>query len=181
MARFPYVDGPARRAAHTACLAVFDRWRQEHPGSSRCGSRCPTGSSGVGRRAVRRRARPLLLVMGGIVSVKEQWAPMLLQAERLGMAMAVAELPGIGENTLPYTEDSWRMLPALLDALADRADTGHTYAVANSFSGHLALRCAVEDERLRGIVTTGAPVSDFFTDAQWQRGLPGSPWTPSPT
>src|SRR6185369_11819876 len=77
-----------------------------------------------------------------------------------------------GENTLTYGPDSSRMLSALLDAVADRADVTHTYPIAMSFSGHLALRCAMTDARIRGIVTVGAPTSRFFTDAGWQRGLP---------
>ncbi|MEV6166541.1 alpha/beta hydrolase [Streptomyces sp. NPDC052052] len=173
MARFPFVDGPARRDADRARLAVFERWRQQqadieavHVTSD--GGEFRAWASGLDTAAKKK----LLVVMGGIVSTKEQWAPILLKAELLGMAMVVTELPGVGENTLPYDADSWRMLPALLDTVADRADVTRTYAVANSFSGHLALRTAVRDERLRGIVTTGAPVSDFFTNAEWQRQLP---------
>jgi pimeloyl-ACP methyl ester carboxylesterase len=173
MARFPFIDGVTRQAAYDNCLRVFDRWRQEHPaiepvdvelaeGRFRCWA---AGLSATD-------PKPLVLVMGGIVSLKEQWAPILLQAEALGMAMLVAELPGVGENTLPYDAGSWRMLSAVLDAVAKRADVTRTYAVANSFSGHLALRCACEDPRIRGIVTTGAPVTEFFTDAAWQRQLP---------
>jgi len=44
--------------------------------------------------------------------------------------------------------------------------------MAASFSGHLALRCALSDSRIRGVVTIGAPVSAFFTDQEWQRQLP---------
>ncbi|ATL26214.1 alpha/beta fold hydrolase [Streptomyces formicae] len=173
MARFPFVDGPARQDAEAARLAVFERWRQsqkdvEPVHVALAGGEFTAWASGLDTAA----SKPLLVVMGGIVSTKEQWAPILLQAELLGMAMVVTELPGVGGNTLPYDVDGWRMLPALLDAVADRADVSRTYAVANSFSGHLALRAATRDERLRGIVTTGAPVSDFFTDAAWQGQLP---------
>jgi pimeloyl-ACP methyl ester carboxylesterase len=116
--------------------------------------------------------KPLVVVIGGIVTIKEQWAPMLTNLKRLGMAAIVTELPGAGENTLTYGPDSSRMLSALLDAVADRADVAHTYPIAMSFSGHLALRCATTDPRIRGIVTVGAPTSRFFTDADWQRALP---------
>jgi pimeloyl-ACP methyl ester carboxylesterase len=110
--------------------------------------------------------------MGGIVSVKEQWAAVLPALGRWGLAVVVTELPGVGENGLPYRADSWRMLSDLLDALADRADVGHTYALALSFSGHLALRCAATDPRIRGVVTTNVPVHEFFTDAEWQQCVP---------
>jgi hypothetical protein len=110
--------------------------------------------------------------MGGIVTVKEQWAPVLAGIRRLGMAGLVTEMPGTGENTLRYGPQSWRMLSGLLDAANDQADVSQTYAIALSFSGHMALRCAVDDPRIRCIVTMGAPIAGFFTDTTWQRQLP---------
>jgi esterase FrsA len=173
IARFPYVDGPARRQALESCIASFEAWRRDHPAIERLDVVLPsgrvrcwtTGLNGVARR-------PLLLAIGGIVSIKEQWAPTLLQISRLGLAGVVAEMPGVGENTIAYGPDSWRMIGGILDAVADRADVTQTYAMALSFSGHLALRAAVGDSRIRGIVTAGAPVRDFFTDTAWQRQVP---------
>jgi pimeloyl-ACP methyl ester carboxylesterase len=81
-------------------------------------------------------------------------------------------MPGVGESRLRYGADSWRLLSGVLDALRDRADVTRTYALALSFGGHLALRCAIGDERLRGVVTAGAPVGAFFTDPLWQRRVP---------
>lgn len=179
MARFPFIDGPDRAAAHAACLDAFDRWRSALPagpnrpaieridvdqpgGRVRCWT---VGLSPGGRR-------PLLLVMGGIVTIKEQWAPILLQAWRLGMAGVVTEMPGVGEHGAQYTPESWRMLPAVLDKVRDRCDVSSTVAVALSFSGHMALRCAADDPRIGGIITSGAPVSAFFTDKEWRTGVP---------
>lgn len=110
--------------------------------------------------------------MGGIISVKEQWAPTLRLANRLGLAAVVSEMPGVGENTMRYDTDSWRMITAILDAVADRADAANTTALALSFSGHLALRCALSDRRIRGVITAGAPVGAFFTDGEWLRHVP---------
>ena len=64
------------------------------------------------------------------------------------------------------------MLSWLLDAVADRAEVSRTYALALSFSGHLALGCAAEDSRIRGVVTAGAPVSAFFQDREWHPAVP---------
>jgi esterase FrsA len=166
MARFPYVDGAARQRSLERCVDAFNRWRSGHPGISRVDVdfmdgriRCWTSGLSTTDR------RPVLLIMGGIVTIKEQWAPLLASARRLGMAIVVTELPGVGENTVRYDAKSWRMLSAVLDAIAGRADVTHTYAVALSFSGHLALRCAMEDTRIKGVITSGAPISDFFTGA----------------
>ncbi|MGW9117028.1 alpha/beta hydrolase [Streptomyces sp. NPDC055663] len=171
LARFPYVNGEARRTALDRCVTAFDRWRQSAPveitpftaqlpeGEVRC------WTTGLDSET----PRPLLVFLGGIVSIKEQWAPLLVQIAGLGMAGLVTELPGVGENTLPYDADSWTMLPQLLDAVGAPEET---YAVALSFSGHLALRASLDDSRIKGIVGAGAPIRRFFTDAAWQRQVP---------
>jgi esterase FrsA len=172
LARFPYPGDQARAQAQDRCVAAFERWRGG-TGIERLEIDLPEGrlvclATGLSAD----RPRPVLLLMGGIVSVKEQNAAALADLDRLGLAGIVTEMPGVGENTLPYSAGSWRMLSQLLDAVADRADVSRTYAIAMSFSGHLALRCAVTDDRIRAVVTVGAPVSRFFTDAGWQRQLP---------
>ncbi|WP_210592340.1 alpha/beta hydrolase [Streptomyces sp. GESEQ-35] len=173
-ARFPYVDGTPRARAQQACSETFAQWsgaqetvieRVDVTLPDGDGTRLPFVALAAGLSADV--PRPLLVVTGGIVSVKEQWAPALLLAEQLGLAMVATEMPGVGENRLGYGKDSWRMLSALLDTLADRADVDRTYASAMSFSGHMALRGALHDPRIRGVVTAGAPVSGFFTDRSW--------------
>ena len=119
LARFPVVDGPARQAAYRKCRSVFDRWRAGQPDIQRV-TASPAGREVVAWAGGLSAAepKPVLMVAGGIVSLKEQWAPVTLQAAALGMAIVVTELPGVGENTLPYDREGWRMLPALLDAVA---------------------------------------------------------------
>lgn len=171
LARFPYVDGPARAEALARCVASFDRARRAQPGIERLD--VPVGGATVGCWATGlSAARPLLLIMGGIVSVKEQWAPALRRIGALGMAGVVTEMPGVGQNPLRYGPQSWQMISALLDALRGRADVAQTYALTLSFSGHLALRCALEDPRIRGIVTAGAPVHSFFHDSGERQRVP---------
>ncbi|MFI9162276.1 alpha/beta fold hydrolase [Kitasatospora aureofaciens] len=173
MARFPYVDGPARETARTRALDSFAAWAAGRP-LERLevevgGRRVPCWAGGLSAE----RPRPLVLLCGGIISGKEQWAPALAALDRFGMAGVVLELPGVGENPLPYDADSWRLLPRIVDAVADRAAVDTVYTVTLSFSGHLALRAAAEDRRFRGVVTAGAPVGAFFTDADWLARLPG--------
>ncbi|MFE9445702.1 alpha/beta hydrolase [Streptomyces sp. NPDC006602] len=174
MARFPFVDGPARQDALERCTEAFDAWRAAaFPAIERLDVTLPAGRVRcwtVGLDAAEQ--RPLLVMTGGIVSVKEQWAPVLTQLGELGFAGVVTEMPGVGENTLPYDADSPGMFSALLDAVTGRADVSRTYALALSFSGHLALRAALRDDRIRGVVGAGLPVRDFFTDTGWQRHVP---------
>jgi esterase FrsA len=174
MARYPYVDGPARKDVLAKCVHAFDRWQRDNPDIERLdidlgGGQVRCWASGLSSAD----RLPLLLVIGGIVTVKEQWASVLVQARRIGMAIVVTEVPGVGENTLRYDADSWRMIPGVLDAVSDRADVSQTYLAALDFGGHLALRCTAEDPRIRGIVTTEAPIGASFTDAERQ-GEPAS-------
>ncbi|WFE39911.1 alpha/beta hydrolase [Micromonospora sp. WMMD998] len=172
MARFPYPDRPARARAAERATATFERWRvgrDLHPlDFTHRGHPVRCWQSGLSPT----RPRPLVVIMGGHLTVKEQWAPRLGVFRRLGLAAVVADIPGIGGNTVPYDADAHLFLSSLLDAVGDRADVRQTYAITLSFSGHLALRCAVRDQRLRGIVTAGAPIRAFFTDPAWQAQLP---------
>lgn len=173
MARFPFVDGSARQEALERCTDSFDTWRSDFPAVERldidlAGGRIRCWTAGLDASD----PKPLLVMTGGIVSIKEQWAPVLLQLGALGFAGVVTEMPGVGENSLLYGADSWQMFSAVLDAVGDRADTSRTYALALSFSGHLALRAALHDSRISGVVGAGAPLHDFFTDTEWQRTVP---------
>jgi esterase FrsA len=174
LGRFPFVDGPGRERALRLAVAAFDTWRRRDTGITAEVVRGPGAESvkvwTAGLSA--HRPRPLLVLTGGIVSTKEQWGAVLPEIERLGFAGVVAELPGVGENRTRYDRDSWRLFPAVLDAVADRADVAQTYLLALSFSGHLAITAALADPRIRGVVGNGPPLSAFFTDRAWQRGVP---------
>ncbi|MCM3922997.1 esterase FrsA [Frankia sp. AiPs1] len=173
MARFPFVDGPARARALAEATASFERFSAGFPALRRLDVTLPVGrvrcwTTGLDAPD----ARPLLVMTGGIVSTKEQWAPVLLTLSELGFAGLVTEMPGVGENTLPYRADSWTLFPALLDAVGRPPGRADVYLLALSFSGHLALRAALHDDRIAGVVGAGAPLREFFTDAAWQRHVP---------
>ncbi|MFI1865561.1 alpha/beta fold hydrolase [Streptomyces jumonjinensis] len=173
LARFPHHGDHVRVRAQHNCVRTFDDWRRRR-GVGRLVLDHPEGTVACWTAGLdARRPRPLVLVMGGVVSVKEQWAPLLPKLARLGYAAVAAEMPGVGENTLRYRADSWRLLPFLLDRLAGRADTAETSVLGLSFSGHLALRAAADDPRIRSVHTVGAPVAGFFTDPLWWPRVPG--------
>ncbi|MFR9787137.1 alpha/beta hydrolase [Streptomyces sp. MB22_4] len=172
LARFPYHGDADRVRAQRLCVDTFDRWRRGQDGIERLEFEHRDGTLACWATGLDR-SRPLLIVMGGIVSVKEQWAPLLPLLRRLGYAAVVTELPGVGENTFTYGPGSWRILGFLLDELADRALVSDTSMLALSFSGHLAVRAAAEDSRIRRVLTVGAPVGDFFRDETWWPRVPG--------
>lgn len=173
MARFPYVDGPARQSALEGAGREFDQWRAASGADlQELTLELPEGAVRCWASGLAERGGPLVVLMGGIVSTKEQWAPTLLRMRRFGVIGVAAEMPRAGVNPVPYDAKSWRMVSALLDALDATVDTARTYAMMMSFSGHLALRCALDDPRISGIVTVGAPVRGVFADSDWQRRLP---------
>ncbi|MGW0828583.1 alpha/beta fold hydrolase [Streptomyces sp. NPDC002845] len=173
LARFPYHGDDVRRRAQDNCVRTFDDWRCRR-GVERVVLDHPDGTVACWASGLdARRQRPLLLVMGGIVSLKEQWASLLPRLARLGYAAVATEMPGVGENTLRYHVDSWRLLPFLMDRLADRARVTDTSVLGLSFSGHLALRAAATDPRIRSVHTVGAPVAGFFNDPVWWPRVPG--------
>ena len=93
-------------------------------------------------------------------------------ADVLGMAVAVTEMPGVGENTLQYGANAWKMYSVLLKRLSHLADVNNTFLLAFSFSGHMAIQYALTDKRIYGIATVGAPIHHFFGDRTWWNQLP---------
>ncbi|MEV7405690.1 alpha/beta hydrolase [Streptomyces sp. NPDC091267] len=173
LARFPFPDGVARRHAQERAAELFAQWASGFPALARLDIPTPEGnvrawSTGLDAPE----PKPLLLLSGGIISTKEQWAPVLLELDTFGLAGVVVEMPGVNENPLRYGPGSHALFSHVLDAVEGRADTSRTYALALSFSGHLALRAALTDRRIRGVVGAGLPVHDFFTDAGWQSRVP---------
>jgi esterase FrsA len=174
LGRFPFVDGDARQSAHQRCLAAFQAGCANGPApiaSLRLdweGHRFVT----YVRRCMKPRAS-LLLVFGGIVSIKEQWGVFLALADKLQVDVAVTELPGVGENTIPLSSKSHGMIKVILDALTVDERIG-CHIVAMSFGGTLALRHAAQDKRIKGVTTVGAPISCFYSDADWWSRIPST-------
>ncbi|MFC0562520.1 alpha/beta fold hydrolase [Halalkalibacter alkalisediminis] len=107
---------------------------------------------------------PCLLVLGGIVSVKEQWKVFLEVGKRLGFSVIITECPGVGENSGIYDAASYKMLGQILDSFSLKVNVNHTFIVGMSFGGHLAIKQALEDDRIKGITTVGAPLHSFFKE-----------------
>lgn len=166
LARFPYVDGPARAEAHRYCQEVFTRWAVAR-GAVRHRVVAPGGGADVWTSGPVDPRRPVLLVVGGIVSIKEQWGQLLPLARRLGMTVAVTEMPGVGSADLPYAPSAERFVSDVLDVIGAGPDVR---VLALSFSFTLALHAALRDPRIRAVGTVGGPVRDFFDDdAVWRR------------
>ena len=162
LARFPVVDSPARREALRACIEAVDVWRRGHPAVRRRTLPTDDGAFDYYLRPARRPGRALVVLLGGIVSLKEQWAPLIPAVARLGYAVAVTELPGVGSNRTLYTADAHRQLSRVIDDAGTVQPVSGCLVVGMRFGGHLALRAALRDERIRGVATVGAPLTGFF-------------------
>jgi esterase FrsA len=110
--------------------------------------------------------------MGGIVSIKEQWNGFISAGKKLGVSVVLAEMPGVGENRMPYDNDADLLLDALVGAVEGEFFNQHIHLVMMSFSGNLGLKYAAREERVKAVTTVGAPIKHFFTDQQWWRKVP---------
>ncbi|ADG99443.1 conserved hypothetical protein [Segniliparus rotundus DSM 44985] len=169
LARFPYPHTDDGHAALRKCVAVAGEaasaqglCRIEADGAPAWYQPAPGATSGPN----------LLVLCGGIVSVKEQWLSMAEIGRRLSMAILLTELPGVGENTNPYAADAPARLSSLLDAVERRNRFGAAFLLAMSFGGTVALQAAGSDPRIGEVFSVGPPIRHFFTDPLWWERTP---------
>lgn len=168
LARFPYVNCEERAAALQFCRETFTAWA-EGVGAERHIVSSPHGTAVVWTSGSVNPAAPVLLVIGGIVSIKEQWGQMLPLARRLRITIAVTEAPGVGENSMSYVDTYRTFVSDVLDEIGVDAG-GDVRVLGLSFSLMLAVHAAVKDTRIRAIATVGGPVREFFEDEEvWAR------------
>lgn len=173
LARFPYPLTSLMREAHRSCVSSFNEWIKDvEPRVERCCLQLQGCDIPFYFYPDEKAAGKTLLVMGGIVSLKEQWGQFLVAGKKLGMSVIVAEMPGVGENPLRYDESAYGYISALLDAVSSRANVNHVHCVMMSFSGNLALRQVQFDQRIKAITSVGAPIQAFFLDNQWWGKVP---------
>lgn len=173
LARFPFISTNAQQVAYKKCVDTFNHWvLGAHADIQSLSADFDNVSVPFYFRPGPSLDAPLLLVMGGIVSIKEQWYQFLAVAKRLGLAVAVCEMPGVGENPLVYKQGSYRFIGSLIDSLEGKANINNVHMVGFSFSGHMALKLSQEDKRIKAITTSGAPAYHFFTDKIWWDVVP---------
>ncbi len=121
--------------------------------------------------------KPVVLVSGGLDTIQTELYPFF---ERFlapaGFAMLCVDLPGAGHcSHWRLQQDSSRIHLAILDYLPEIpwVDHGRVAMLGYRFAGNVAARLAfIAAERLRAIVTIGAPVDRLFTDVQRFQSLP---------
>jgi esterase FrsA len=172
LARFPCADTEPKAWAAGRCAETFGAWLQDTGAGVRRVASVDGCEVPFLFRAARRLSAPLLILMGGIVSLKEQWGSFLKLGSRLGYTVAIVDFPGVGENRVPYRRSAAQLYGAIMHAVRLDCDVTRTIVVAPSFGGHLAILQAQVDPRICGIVTVGAPLRQFFADVQSRAPLP---------
>ncbi|AEV19292.1 hypothetical protein GTCCBUS3UF5_19840 [Geobacillus thermoleovorans CCB_US3_UF5] len=161
-ARFPYPETDAQKKASQELVRTFENHYCDE--NVKKHTIYVQGKSLSFYTANLDQSKPCLLVLGGIVSIKEQWSVFLKAGKTMGFSVVVTEFPGVGENRLTFHESSHQMIGKILDYLSRQADVENTFIVGMSFGGQLAIKQALEDPRIKGITTVGAPINRFYQE-----------------
>jgi pimeloyl-ACP methyl ester carboxylesterase len=123
------------------------------------------------------RPAPLILMINGTDSRKEDEVQGRDATFRSGIGVVAVDMPGTGESPVKADVGAERMFSRVLDYLATRPDVDSKRIVAwgVSYGGHWAASLAyLEKARLRGAVVQGGPVDDYYS-AEWQKKSLGTP------
>lgn len=164
LARFPFPRTAEMNAAHNSVVRLFDRFVQE--GDVNIQKRvCHIKEASLAYYVhIGQPTGNVIFVCGGIVSIKEQWKALLKLGQKLKITVILAEMPGVGENTLKLNADSSSFISSILDDLSRDHPVQRAHCLTFSFSGTLAFRQVQVDKRIAAITTVGAPLSSFFLD-----------------
>ncbi len=123
------------------------------------------------------RPAPLVFMINGTDSRKEDEVQGRDTLFRSGIGVVAVDMPGTGESPVKADVGAERMFSRVLDYLATRPDVDSKRIVAwgVSYGGHWSASLAyLEKTRLRGAVVQGGPVHDYYT-AEWQKKSLGTP------
>ncbi len=123
------------------------------------------------------RPAPLVFMINGTDSRKEDEVQGHDSMFRAGVGVVAVDMPGTGESPVKADVGSERMFSRVLDYLATRPDVDSKRIVTwgVSYGGHWSANLAyTEKDRLRGAVVQGGPVHDYYT-VEWQKKSLGTP------
>jgi esterase FrsA len=123
------------------------------------------------------RPAPIILMINGTDSRKEDEVQGRDSLFRSGIGLVAVDAPGTGEAPIKADMGSERMFSRVLDYLATRPDVDSKRIVAwgVSYGGHWSANIAyTERARLRGAVVQGGPVHDYYSP-EWQKKSLGTP------
>ncbi|MFU8797307.1 MAG: alpha/beta fold hydrolase [Gammaproteobacteria bacterium] len=170
LGRFPFINSNLREHTYQKCINTFHQLFIEKNNIKKLTIQHNDHIIPFYFSSHDNKSAPLLFIVGGIVSIKEQWYKFLQFGPKLGFSVVVVDLPGVGENPLHYHPNSYHYISGILNAVEHQANSTRTHMVAMSFGGHLAIQQAIHDKRIKAITTVGAPLHHFFTDTiNWKK------------
>jgi esterase FrsA len=123
------------------------------------------------------RPAPLVFMINGTDSRKEDEVQGHDGLYRSGIGVAAIDMPGTGESPVKADVGSERIFSRVLDYLATRpeVDSKRIVAWGVSYGGHWSAQLAyAERTRLRGAVVQGGPIDEYYS-ADWQKKSLGTP------
>jgi len=165
---------PALRArALQRGIDAFDQWRvRQKPLLARLELDAAGQTVTVYGANLKKTSDPLILGMGGILSLKEQWHRLLLAARRIGCRVAVLDFPGAGGSELIYRAQSAADMGMVVEALLRQTGAKECIVVASGFAGTVFLKLALANPAIRSSILNDSPLYHFFTDPAWWVRVP---------
>jgi dienelactone hydrolase len=173
LAAFPAMDDKEKKAAYTFSQKYYEEAFKFSPKPPQKLSIPYEGReiTGFVRYPEGASRPPLVIVVPGIESMKEDF---LLELDKLtgsGLAVFVADLPGTANSPWKYRPDSIKMILAITQFFKNSSyvNGNHIGLLGFNFGGSLALRAAALNPEIKAVATVGAPINTAFSTAFWNR------------
>jgi pimeloyl-ACP methyl ester carboxylesterase len=179
VARWPVPNSAGKQKAYLAALAAFHNYGKFLDPPVEIINVPFEGKSIRGYLRLPRDVRPapMVLMINGTDSRKEDEVQGHDGLYRSGIGVVAVDMPGTGESPVKADVGSERIFSRVLDYLATRpeVDSKRIVAWGVSYGGHWSANLAyIERARLRGTVVQGGPIHDYYT-AEWQKKSLGTP------
>jgi len=179
VARWPVPNSAGKQKAYLAALAAFRNYGKFLDPPVEIINVPFEGKSirGYLRLPKDVRPAPMVLMINGTDSRKEDEVQGHDGLYRSGIGVVAVDMPGTGESPVKADVGSERIFSRVLDYLATRpeVDSKRIVAWGVSYGGHWSANLAyIERARLRGTVVQGGPIHDYYT-AEWQKKSLGTP------
>jgi dienelactone hydrolase len=110
---------------------------------------------------------PLIVLLPGLDSSKEEMLPMEEKLLQQGWATLSMDFPGTKENPVPFDTDAQRSVLAALNAARSERSFGRIFFLGFSTGGYLALKTAAAYPDTAGVISIGGPVHNFFQSSNF--------------
>lgn len=170
--RWPVPNSPGKAKAYQNALAAFRNYARFLDPPVEVAHIPFEGKEVVVYLRLPKSARPVpvVLLINGTDSRKEDLIPGDASLIRSGIGLVAVDMPGTGESPIKAGLGAEQMYSRVLDYLGTRPDVDakHVVAWGVSWGGHWAAQLAyIERARLRGTVVQGGPIDVYFS-REWQ-------------